>query len=183
MGRKSTNLRGKLDEHFTFIQRQDCYKCLICPKVMMGMKKTNFLQSAKDHLQRIHAETWKGLTEEESIVPENQMRSAVDGQMVSSQFKDRELFIRSLAKTTLSVNLFRSPRNRAVLEALFKLPSVPNYKTIMKAFEKLAEQKLPRLKGVDFLVFSKISGPISGGRTVYWFHHQLLPNSGNNCYK
>ena len=134
---------------------------------MMGMKKTNFLQSAKDHLQRIHAETWKGLTEEESIVPENQMRSAVDGQMVSSQFKDRELFIRSLAKTTLSINLFRSPRNRAVLEALFKLPSVPNYKTIMKAFEKLAEQKLPRLKGVDFLVFSKISGPISGGRTVY----------------
>ena len=150
MGRKSTNLRGKLDEHFTFIPGQDCYKCLICPKVMKGMKKTNFLQSAKDHLQRIHAETWKGLTEEESIVPEKQMRLAVDGQMVSSQFKDRELFIRSLAKTTLSINLFRSPRNRSVLEALIKLPSVPNYKTIMKDLEKLAEQKLARLKMVDF---------------------------------
>ena len=88
--------------------------------------------------------------EGKSIVPDKQMRLDVDGQMVSSQFKYRELFLRSLAKITLSVNLFGSSRNRKVLEAL-NVPSVPNYKTIMKVFMKLAEKKLARLKTMDLL--------------------------------
>lgn len=57
MGRPLTVKRQATEKHFSFVTAKGCYRCKLCPAgtdAMQGVKKTNFLYNALDHLKRLH---------------------------------------------------------------------------------------------------------------------------------
>ena len=86
MGGKLSELRPQLEQHFTYVVNADCYKCNLCPKLMKGIKKCNFVRSTKDHLNRMHP----GTIQEEKCSSSKQMKLSADGNAVSSSFKKRK---------------------------------------------------------------------------------------------
>ena len=95
MGRKSSCVRNSLEEHFLFVPTENCYRCKLCPKLMKGVKKVNFVQSARDHLSRLHPQ----ILNDNVYQLVQQLRLSTTGQAASSHFKKRERLVKALAKT------------------------------------------------------------------------------------
>ena len=136
-----------LGRHFVFVPTENCYRCKLCPKLMKGVKKANFVESARDHLFRLHPQIRKNDKEYQLL---QQQSLWTTGQAVSSHFEKRERLVKALAKTTLPLNLFRDAANKEVLNALINLQHIPDHRTLTVDLKKLAESKLQQLKTVDF---------------------------------
>ena len=95
MGRKSSCVRNSLEEHFVFLPSENYYRCKLCPKLMKGVKKVNFVQSAHDHLSRLHPHFLKSDNEYQLV---QQLCLSTNGETVSSHFKKRERLVKALQR-------------------------------------------------------------------------------------
>ena len=148
MGRKSFATRPFLEQHFEYLKGDKCYKCTVCPKKLSGIVKTNFTNSAKDHLKRLHSDLYLHFLE--SSGPANQMRLSTNNSVVTERERKRRKVSFAFASTPLPMNLFRNPVQRSFLQALIEYQSIPNSRSIENDIQSIASENLSRIKGANY---------------------------------
>lgn len=147
MGRPLTVKRQATEKHFSFVTAKGCYRCKLCPAgtdAMQGVKKTNFLYNALDHLKRLHEAEYFLLSAD---VQQQQISASFDS--VSRDERLRLDTAKAFACTVLPMNVFRSNANRTFLKSIISLGGVPNFRTIEKDMETLEKKCLARVKNAD----------------------------------
>ena len=90
---------------------------------MKGVKKVNFVQSARYHLSRLHPQFLKSDNEYQLV---QQLRFSTKGETVSSHFKKRERLVKALAR----------PAKKELLNALIILQHIPDHWTLTEDLKK-----------------------------------------------
>ena len=130
--------RIKLETAFEFMASEKCYKCTNCNKSLEGVKSSNFLTGAERHIQRCNPAFFN---------ESNQLLITSMRTLTNDVNASRLEMVRKFSKTTIPINIFRSKPNRVFLQAVQKLSSVPDYKTVESDVKKMETYCLSVLKG------------------------------------
>ena len=147
MGRPKSEDRLVYDSKFQKTQ-DGKWQCLLCQQVLPGMKASNFLSHAKDHIERSHPDAKEELENRNNS--NRQLKISSSFTTVTNPEHQIELISLSFANTTLPMNFLRCAKSRKFIEAVLKHGRLPNYKTVMKTIGKLANSRLQHVETAEY---------------------------------